>query len=250
MPFRLYVSMRWVSALIIVSLLLVLFLVFTRDAFFVHVILVGPTKYLSPPEIFERSGLANMHIFWVDPAAVAARLEEDPSVAHAAVEAGWPPNLVQITITEREPALIWVQAGQRVWVDVRGRVMALRRDEKLVQVIVENPSKTIHPGKCSLMGMNEVLGPGSCIDANIVVGVLQFKALYPSVNEIVYDPARGLGYHDGRGWVLWFGDGTDIVTKMSVYNRIVDTVLAAGKHPIEINVVNPDRPYYSSGPTG
>jgi hypothetical protein len=191
-----------------------------------------------------------MHIFWVDPVAVEEKLEADPSVANANVEVGWPPYMVQITITEREPALIWEQSGQRVWVDVRGRVMALRQDvPDLVRVIVEKPSKYIHLGKCALMGMDEVLGPGSCIDADIVAGVIQFKALYPNVQDMVYDPAKGLGYHDGRGWLLWFGNGTDIVTKMAVYDKMVENVYTKqGKHPIEFDVSDPDAPYYSASP--
>jgi hypothetical protein len=251
MPFRIYVSMRWFSGAIVIALIAVLLLLFSRDVFFIREIFVGGTKYLTPPEIFERSGLANMHIFWVDPSEIKAKLEQDPTIANASVEVGWPPNMVQITITEREPALVWAQSGQNVWVDVRGRVMALRRDEAaLVRVIVEKPSKSAHISKCPLMGMDEVLGPGSCIDADIVAGVLQFKALYPSVTEIVYDPAKGLGYHDGRGWILWFGNGVDIGTKMAVYNKIVSDVLAKGLHPIEIDVSDPDAPYYSTAPTG
>ncbi len=250
MPFRVYVSMRWFSALIIALLVGVLYLFLSRDVFFIHEIYVGGTHYLTPPEIFERSGLANMHIFWVDPVAVEARLELDPAIANANVEVGWPPNMVQITITEREPALIWEQSGQRVWVDVRGRVMALRKDlPNLVRVIVEKPSKEIHPGKCPLMGMDEVLGPGSCIDTDIVGGALQFKALYPNVYEMVYDPTRGLGFHDGNGWVLWFGNGDYLQTKMAVYHRLVETVIAEGKQPIEFDVSDPDAPVYSAAPS-
>ncbi len=246
-----YVSMRWFSGMLIVALVAVLFVLFTQGAFFIHEISVGGTQYLTPPEIFERSGLANEHIFWVDPAQVAATLEQDPSIANAQVEVGWPPNMVQIIITEREPALIWEQSGVRVWVDVRGQVMALRSDlNNLVRVVVENPSKTVHAGPCPLQGMDDVLGPGSCIDPDIVAGAIQFKGLYPNVTEMVYDPAKGLGYHDGRGWVLWFGNGVDIVTKMSVYNTIVQNALTAGKQLIEVDVSNPDAPYYRASPTG
>ncbi len=249
MPVRIYISMRWFSGLICVMLLAVLYLLLTRDTFFIHQIGVGGTHYLTPPEIFERSGLANMHIFWVDPAEVAAKLQADPAIANASVEVGWPPQMVQITITEREPALIWEQAGQRVWVDVRGRVMAMRQDvSSLVRVVVEKPSKDTHLSKCPLMGMDEVLGPASCIDPDIVAGVLQFKALYPNVVDMVYDPAKGLGYHEGGGWLLWFGNGSDIEVKMALYNKIVESVLAQGQQPIEINVADPDAPYYSVSP--
>jgi hypothetical protein len=246
MPLRIYVSMRWFSGLLVVLLLIVVYLFLTRDTFFIHQIGVGGTHYLTPPEIFERSGLANMHIFWVDPAAVEAKLEVDPAIANASVEVGWPPQMVQITITEREPALVWEQAGQRVWVDVRGRVMAMRQDvSTLVRVIVEKPSKDPHFGKCPLMGMDEVMGPGSCIDPDIVAGVIQFKALYPNVTDMVYDPAKGLGYHQGGGWLLWFGNGSEIVVKMALYNKIIESIMAQGRTPIEINVADPDAPFYS-----
>jgi hypothetical protein len=252
MPLQIYVSTRWFSALIVAALLVVLYLFLTRDVFFINVIYVGGTHYLSSGEIFQRSGLAKMHIFWVDPPEVEKRLEADPAIANAAVEIGWPPNMVQITITEREPALIWEQAGQRVWVDVGGRVMQLRKDlPGLVRVVVEKPSPFVHPGPCSLQGMDEVLGPGSCIDADIVAGALQFKALYPDVDEMVYDPTKGLGYHDGRGWVLWFGNGTDIQTKMAINDAIVKRVyVEQGKQLIEVNVADPEASYYTLAPSG
>jgi hypothetical protein len=250
LPFRIYISMRIFSGLIMVALGVVLYIFLSRDIFFVHEIRVGGTKYLTPAEIFERSSLAYTHIFWVDPAAVEAKLKMDPAIANAAVEVGWPPDMIQIVIQEREPALIWEQAGSRVWVDVRGRVMFLRKDVPgLVRVIVEKPSKNIHAGPCPLQGMDEVLGPGSCIDVDIVAGVLQFKALYPDVAEMVYHPDRGLGFHDGRGWLLWFGNGTYIDTKMAVYDRMVESVYSTqGRMPIEFDVSDPDAPFYSASP--
>jgi hypothetical protein len=240
--------MRWFSGALVVALLIVLFL-FTRDIFFISEIYVGGTHYLTPPEIFQRSGVANMHVFWVDPDEIVARLKDDPAIADASVEVTWPPNMVQINIQEREPALIWEQAGQRVWVDVTGHVMYMRQElPDLPRVVVEKPSNSVHPGACSLQGMSEVLGPGSCIDADIVAGALQFKALYPNVQVMVYDPAKGLGFHEGDGYVLWFGNGADITTKMAVYQAIAKKEVAAGQHLIEVDVTNPDAPVYSVAP--
>ena len=247
---RIFISMRWFSGALVLALLVILFL-FSRDFFFISEIYVGGTHYLTPEEIFERSGVANMHLFWVDSTAIESKLKSDPAIADAVVEVGWPPNMVQITITEREPALIWEQTGQRVWVDVSGQVMYLRTNlPDLPRVVVEKPSKDPHASRCPTMGMDQVLGPGSCIDSDIIAGALQFKALYPNVTEMVYDPARGLGFHEGDGWTLWFGDGTDITTKMIEQQVIQKKVVAEGKRLVEINVSNPDAPYYSTAPTG
>ncbi len=230
-------------------MLAMLYILLTNDAFYVNSIAVGyigETRYLTPPEIFERSGLAKIHMFWIDAESVEKQLELDPQIADAELTLGWPPNLVQITITERQPAVVWEQSGQRVWVDVRGRVMALRAElPNLVRVIVEKPSRDIHLSRCELQGTDRVLGPGACIDQDTVNGVLKFKALYPNVEEMVYDPVKGLGYHDGRNWVLWIGKGTDIQTKMVVYNAIIADAQAKDRQPVEISVIDPDRPYYS-----
>lgn len=248
---RIFVSTRWFSGTLASICLLMLILFYTNGAFVIREIYVSGTRYLTPPEIFQRSGLANLHIFSLDPLDVANLLKQDTTIADAQVIIGWPPTMVQISITEREPALIWEQAGQRVWVDVRGQVMALRQDlQTLVRVVVPKPSTVAHLGPCPLQGMTELLGPGNCIDPQTVLGALKFKALYPNVEEMVYDPVRGLGFQDGRGWVLWFGDGTDIDVKMAVYNRMIEEYFVKqGIQFVEVNVVNPDVPWFCAGPS-
>ncbi len=250
---RIYVSTRLLSAFIVLVLLVVLYLFLSHEAFFVETIYVGGTRYLSGGEIFTRTGLIDpenptrrTHLFWIDPTAIETRLEADPSIADATVELGWPPMMVQVSVTEREPALIWEQASLRVWVDGRGQVMQLRQDlPNLPRVVVEKPSRTLNIGDCPLQGTEELLGPGSCIDLATVIGVQQFKALYPNVDELVYDSVKGLGYRDGRGWMLWFGDGKDMLTKIAVYNEIVRQVYERrGRRFIEVNVTDPDAPYY------
>lgn len=249
-PRLIFVSWRWLSGSLSLGLLIVLYLLLSHGEFYVHQIYVGYTDsehFLTPDEVYGLTGLANSHIFWADAAAIKAQLEANPQIASADVQIGWPPNMVQVTVTERQPALIWEQSGQRVWIDVRGRVMALRRDmPDLVRVVVEKPSQAVHIGKCQWQGVDRVLGRGDCIDQNTVNGVLQFKALYPNVTEVVYDPVKGLGFHEGGNYTLWFGDGIDIQTKMDVYNAIISDLRQRGITPVEINVANPDAPYYNA----
>jgi hypothetical protein len=244
-----YISWRWFSFVIVAIMTFSLMILTTQDAFYVRAIAViysGESQYITAPEIFQYSGVANTHFFWIDPVQVEQRLTADPQIASAQVQVGWPPSLVQITISERQPAIIWEQAGLRVWLDISGRVMALRRDlPGLVRVVVQKPSKDVHPGRCELQGMNIPLTVGSCIDQEMVNGVLQFKALYPNVAEMVYDPIKGLGFQDGRNWVLWIGSGSDISTKMLVYNAIINDATTKKRQPVEINVSDPDRPHYS-----
>jgi len=249
MPFQIYISTRWLSAFLVVVMVAVLGIFLSRDVFYVNLIYVGGTRYLTPAEIFGRTKIDRRHIFAVDPDEVERILEEDATIADAEVQMSLP-AIVEVIITEREPALVWEQAGKRVWVDVGGNVMEQREDlPALIRVIVEKPSSFAARGACPQMGMDLILAPGTCIDHPMVAGALQFKAMYPNVTELVFDPAKGLGYHHGGGWVLWFGDGTDIGLKMAVNDKIVKSLFEGQKKQlVEVNVVDPDAPSVTLAP--
>jgi cell division septal protein FtsQ len=223
-------SWRVVSGMLVLGLSAVLYLFLTTPAFYVNSVAIGGEKYLSREEIFRYSDIARQHIFWVDPAEVEKRLKAVPNIADAQVLVSWPPDMVQILVVEREPALTWEQ-GVRVWVDVNGIVMKQREDRPdLVRVVVPNAA--------------EPIGVGERIPQTIVDGALQLKKRYPNMDVLLYDSAKGLGYHDGRGWTVWFGTGEDLDAKLLVYNSLAATLV--GKlQPGEIVVVDPDRPYYT-----
>lgn len=233
-----FLSWRIVSALLLIILSGLLFLFFTADAFYVHSIAVGGLNYMSREEVFALTEIADMHVFWVEPTTVRQSLLRSSSIADADVQIGWPPVMVRITIEEREPALIWEQSGVPVWIDVQGRVMRLRADRPdLLRVVAEND-------------LEGVLDPNLRIDPNIVSGALQIHSLIPQMQTLRFDPNKGLGYGDGRGWDAWFGTGTDMPEKILIYNAIIATIRERGIEPSEISVTNPDAPYYCSLSSG
>lgn len=192
---------------------------------------IGGEKYLSREEIFRFSDIAKRHIFWIDPAEVESRLEQVPNLADADVFVGWPPDMVQIIVTEREPALIWEQ-GVRVWVDVNGIVMAQREDRSdLLRIVAADAS--------------ESLDVGARIPQTVVDGALQLRQRHPNIDVLTYDPLKGLGYRDGGGWTVWFGDGSEIDTKLVVYYQVVENIKSKGVQPGDIFMDEPDRPVYT-----
>ncbi|MCS7072322.1 MAG: FtsQ-type POTRA domain-containing protein, partial [Anaerolinea sp.] len=120
------VSWRVVSGVIVIALIGLLVLVFVTDAFYVYGPEILGLEYMTPNEVFAISGLANLHVFWVDPAEVRRSLLQSPTIADARVEVGFAQPLVTIHVEERQPALAWEQAGVQVWLDVQGRVMRQR----------------------------------------------------------------------------------------------------------------------------
>lgn len=229
---RVFVSWRVFSGLIVVSLATVLFLFFSADAFYVRSIAVGGLRYLTKEEVFALSGVANMHIFWIDPAEVRANILRSPTIADASVYVGWPPQMIQVVIQEREPAAVWEQAGLATWIDLQGRVMRQWEDRPdLIRILAD----TLTDGP---------LSPEMSIAPAVVNGALQLQELLPQEDVLRFHPDKGLGLKDERGWDAWFGVGTDMPEKILIYNAIVANLQARGVQPSEVNIVNPDAPFY------
>jgi len=224
-------SWRAVSGVIVLGLSIVLYLFLTADAFYVSSVAIGGEKYLAREEIFRFSDVAQRHIFWIDPAEVEARLEQVANIADAEVYVGWPPDMVTIIVTEREPALIWEQ-GVRVWVDVNGIVMRQREDRpELLRIVAPATEGS--------------LDVGARVPQTIVDGALQLRQRHPNIDVLSYDPLKGLGYRDGGGWTVWFGDGNEIDTKLLVYYKVVENIKSKGVQPGDIYMNEPDRPVYT-----
>ena len=224
-------SWRTVSGLIVVGLSIVVVPVSDGRCLYVNAVAIGGERYLTREEIFRYSEIAQKHIFWSDEAEVERRLEEVPNLADAQVVVGWPPNMVQIMVTEREPVLIWEQ-GVRVWVDVNGIVMKQREDrDDLLRIVAEESADPI--------------GVGTRIPQTIVDGALLLRRRHPNINVLLYDPIKGLGYRHGGGWTIWFGDGTEIDTKLLVYMEIEEQIIRDQDSAWRGRCELPDRPYLS-----
>ncbi len=224
---------RLVSGFLILCLIGVLFLFFSTSAFYVHSIAVGGLQYVTKEEVFALTNIANLHIFWVDPHAVRESILRSPTIADAEVQVGWPPQMVTIRIEERQPALVWEQAGVATWIDIQGRVMQLREDRpELLRIRADD----------TLAGP---LAPSVEIQTAVVSGALQLRTLFPELTFLRYHPDWGLGYADVRGWEVWFGTGTDMPEKIVVYDALVANLTTRGIQPREINVTNPHAPFYA-----
>ncbi|MFN8371969.1 MAG: FtsQ-type POTRA domain-containing protein [Anaerolineae bacterium] len=232
-------SWRLVSAAIVVCLIVVLVLFFTFDAFYVHSISVGGLHYMTVEEVFALSGIVvpgegNQHLFWLDPEDIRQNILRSQSVADVRVYIDWPPNMVQIIIEEREPALVWEQGGVAVWLDLQGRVMRQREDRSdLLRISVD-----------SLMDEG-LLEANAHVDPDIVTGALQLQELLPETPVLRYEEGKGLGFQDARGWEAWFGVGTGMAERLTIYNAITSNLVGRGIQPGEVNVSNPDYPFYN-----
>jgi hypothetical protein len=224
---------RIISGLMVILLSIVLFLFFYSDAFYVSSISVRGREYMTVEEVFTYAEVANYHIFWVLPEQVRENVMRYPSVADAQVSIGWPPNMITIVIEEREPVLIWEQNGSTFWIDIQGNVMDLRGDQPdLVRVVVDGAT------------IDGILNQNGQLDTDIVYGLIQLYDLRPDVTSWRYDTVKGLGFRNANDWDIWLGIGIDMPEKMQIYEALVSDIIARGIQVSELNIVNPDAPYY------
>lgn len=236
--------MNWrvVSGMIFLSMSFVMVTFFVTDFFYIRTIEVAGADTLTPAEVFRYAGIAESHLFWIDPDEVRERiLETSPVIADVEVQVGWPPNAVRIVAEEREPALVWVQSGVAALVDVHGRVLRFPREE----------NADIPPELLRVVSEAQDAGPpgfDAPLDRDAITGALQLQTLLPGIRELRYTPRSGLGFREPGGWEVWLGTGTDMRNKLLIYEALSARLQQRGIVPLTIDVSDPDGLYYCCQP--
>jgi cell division septal protein FtsQ len=235
------INWRYISAVIVAVLSVVLVLSFVTDFFYVRSVQVAGVIYLDASEVFRYADIAESHIFWVDPEEVRQNILDATNViADAQVTIGWPPDMVRIVIQEREPALVWIQSGVASWVDLQGRVLRQFPQDNgersdLIRVVADD-SVEGPPGGSVL------------VDTEAIAGALQLQTLLQGLSALRYNPTDGLGFREPAGWDVWFGVGTDMRDKLLIYEALTQDFQARGFVPTLVNVANPDAVVYCCRP--
>lgn len=221
---------RLASAALVMVLGAVLFHLLSSPRYFVNSINLSGAQYIPGEEIYKSSGVDNLNIFWLDPARIQHNAAALAGIKEAAVQIRWP-NQVYIAVVENKPVLAWSQAGQTMWVDEDGVVFPTRGDVPgLVPIVVDDATYA--------------LTTDSRVPQAAIQGALQLKQLRNNIELLHYDAVNGLSYQDGRNWRGYFGVGTDMDTKLKVYETLVANLLSRNIHPTLVSVVNRDAPYY------
>lgn len=232
------VSFRWrvCSAIIFVLFCAILLLFFTSDVFYVRSIQVRGNNHITREEVFAYADIADYHMFWLDPEQIRQSVLRSASIADIAVELGWPPNLITIIVQERQPALVWTEAGDETWIDLQGRVMQAR---------AEMPN---------LLHVNLIAGDyggpkpsAEDFTGDMVLGALRLKEILPAGEHLSFHPIHGLGWTNELGWQVWMGSDSAVVMseKVKMYHALLENIISRAIPIAELNIANPDAPFYS-----
>ena len=213
----------------------ILVLVFTNDVFYVRSIQVRGNSHITREEVFAFSDIADYHMFWLDPERIRQSVLRSSSIADIAIELGWPPNLITIIVQERQPAIVWSDAGAETWIDIQGRVMRAR---------VEMPS-LLHVNLLSDSYEGPMPGPED-FSADLVMGALRLKEILPEGESLSFHPVHGLGWTNELGWQVWMGSDSAAVMseKVLMYNALLENITSRAIPIAELNIANLDAPFY------
>ncbi|MDE2857512.1 MAG: FtsQ-type POTRA domain-containing protein [Chloroflexota bacterium] len=232
--------LRWciTSGVLFVIFGLILVLFFSSDLFYVRSVQVRGNDFLAPEEVFAFSSIADFHMFWLDPEEIRRNVLRSSSIADVTVELGWPPNLITMLVQERQPAIIWSEAGNETWIDIQGRIMPARAampDVIRVNVAVD-----------AFQGPAATLTDLKKLDKDVVLGALRLQEFLPPGADLDYDPINGLGWTNEQGWQIWMGidSSAGMSRKINEYQAYVNNLNSRGIEITELNIANPDAPFY------
>jgi len=230
---RIMTNTRTMSVLLLVFAFWGLRLV-TEDAQFISgQPVVKGAVFMSPFQIRSIADVAEIPAFQIDPREVQARLEAYPEIESAQVRVLWPAQ-VEIKIVEREPILVWNDAGDP-WLLSRDGVAFVRRDSTPSMLQIEATKSVLRIGQ-------DPLEPA--MDAAVLQAGLELRDALGQQQTLLYDPEHGFGIVDAVGRKVFFGETGDMQQKVMVY-RALGQRLVDKRYPASlISVEDLTAPYY------
>ncbi len=231
---------RLVSGLMVVSLSVLLYYLWTLPLFQVANIDVAGLSRLNSRDINTVLNVANQPIFALDPKKMKQKIGSAfPEFSDVDVKLGLP-NSVHVDVVERLPLLKWHQEGRTTLVDANGFAFPERAlEEKGPAVVVEAagapPAIPVGEIKDATMQF---------LSVDMVSAILSMSAQVPAGASLVYDGEHGLGWQEKQGWSVYFGDARDIDMKLNVYKILLKQLKKEGIKPALVSVEYVHAPYY------
>jgi cell division septal protein FtsQ len=220
---------RLVAALLLVLLGWVVYTLFTSANFYVYGAQVQGNTAATAEEVYAASGLEGLSVFWVDPAAIAERVQTLPNVKSAHVKVRLPAQVI-IAVEERVPELVWQTGEARWWVDAEGTILAPRAVLSDTLTIVDSDAQP--------------LSPGQTLDLSIIEAAHSLRRLLPELRVMHYSHATGISFKTVEDWSVFLGDAQNMDAKLTILVALRKDLLARGVVPEFIDVRFVERPFY------
>ena len=233
---------RWASAALTLVLGLMVYTMWTANTFKVSAADVTGNERLQTADVTQMLGVVGQPIFTVIPSTIEQNLRTAfPDLKSVSVQVAFP-NHIRVTVVERVPVLAWYQDGKTTWIDANGFSFTPRGD---VPGLVQIAANSVPPTLAAPAGSQPSINEQAFISPDMVQAILTLAPQIPPGSPMIFDPNYGMGWQDGRGWSVYFGQTTqDMPMKLKVYQSILDTFSKQGTQPTLISVAYLDDPFY------
>jgi len=226
--------------------------------FYIYQVEVIGTARLSPNEVLQASRLSGFHILWVRPAEIEARLLTALPMLEQAQVVCRLPSRCTITVTERQPRVVWDQGGQLWWVDADGVIFPAPSSSLPAGGNASSSPPPIGGGEGGTVGgassLDEswvVRGPlprdeEGRLSERVRVALAELWSAGADISPLLYyTPDRGFVLTDSRGWRVIVGQGPGMDKRLQVLEWLAADLQARGLTPKFVDVRFFDAPYYS-----
>lgn len=251
---RISFSWRWLSAILMVAAVVVLYMMLNADTFRVNTVNLTGGIRVPSEEVKAMLNVTGESIIHVNPSQVEKQiLATFPDIKSALVEVALPDSL-NVVIEERIPAILWIENEQELfWIDQDGFTFSVRGEANLPIRVYANSTPPFALGYVEPIAVlpgeepeeDELPERVPAIDPNFVSTVQKLNTIKPAETIMLYDSANGLGWTDPHGWQVYFGTQTeDIDMKLVEYSYIVEAILDRNLQPVLISMEFLHAPYY------
>ena len=208
----------------------IMYAVFKSPNFYVYDVEVLGNATVAAEEVYAASDLEGLSISWVDPAAVARRVERLPDVRSVQVDIRLPARVI-ITVEERAPEIVWQTGEARWWVDGEG--------------IAFPPHDDLLPDALKIIDTDaQPVTAGQALDPSVMEAAQSLRRLLPDLPVMHYSRSTGISFTTGEGWPVYVGDGQNMDAKLTILVVLRKDLLARGVTPEFIDVRFEEKPFY------
>ncbi|MGQ9715844.1 MAG: cell division protein FtsQ/DivIB [Anaerolineae bacterium] len=191
------------------------------DAYYVSRVEVLGHEFLPMDRLVGQAGVPEgYHIFFVNPAAVRARLLALPGVRDAEVRCTLP-GRITVRVVERKPVLQWRVGAEQFWADEEGVLF---------------PATGALEGAVAVVEVDRAARqPGDRVEPDLVRGVRELAALLPEVAEFEYSQAHGLAFRMADGTRVFLGT-EELPYRVQVLQRLLAELKVRGSSASEVHL--------------
>jgi len=171
---------------------------------------ISDNRFTPAAEIYQQAGIHGFSAFFIDPAAVAARVEQLPHVQKARVRVRLPAR-VDIQVVEREPMILYQVQGDSYWIDAAGVIMpAVEQLHGLIKLIDDDRGGSQGAHK---------------LDPGLLQAILHVTGTIPEVTTFRFQEPYGLFFISPEGWRVYLGDASNMDVKLAEWETLRKKIL-------------------------